>query len=190
VSFSIASIAPLVNNWQADALTGARGRCVPGIDVVGAPTPRTLRKIEVWDAPGWGRTPSMATTDLPPASSRPRGRSGWRFLTNHGIVTLIIAQDPHVRMTEIAERTGLSRRAVQMIVTDLAEGGFITRRRIGRRNIYTLNADRPGRDLGRLDPDPTLRSLLRILGDSRRPLPADNGGSRRASVSWAASRAG
>jgi hypothetical protein len=99
-----------------------------------------------------------------------RGRRGWTFLTNHGIVTLMIAQNPEIRMSEMAERTGLSRRAVQMIVTDLAEAGYITRRRVGRRNTYTINADRPGPRQGVVDVQPpTVRSLLRILGEGGEP---------------------
>jgi DNA-binding transcriptional ArsR family regulator len=108
----------------------------------------------------------VALSDGPSRNREPRGRRGWTFLTNHGIVTLMIAQNPHIRMSEMAERTGLSRRAVQMIVTDLAEAGYITRRRVGRRNTYTVNADQPGPRPEVVDVNPpTLRSLLRILGD-------------------------
>ncbi len=111
---------------------------------------------------------------------RTRGRRGWTFLTNHGIVTLMIAQNPHIRMSEMAERTGLSRRAVQMIVTDLAEAGYITRTRVGRRNAYTVNADRPAPRANVVDVQPpTLRSLLRILGD--------DSGSGSSDVVWAGS---
>ncbi len=95
-------------------------------------------------------------------TERARGRKGWGFLTNHGIVALVIASDPNVRMTEIATRTGLSRRAVQMIVTDLAEAGCITRRRVGRRNVYTVNVGLPQRVTG-LHPEPSMRALLRLL---------------------------
>jgi DNA-binding MarR family transcriptional regulator len=109
---------------------------------------------------------------------RTRGRRGWTFLTNHGIVTLMIAQNPHIRMSEMAERTGLSRRAVQMIVTDLAEAGYITRTRVGRRNAYTVNADRPAPRANVVDVQPpTLRSLLRIL----------DGGSDASDIVWAGS---
>ena len=105
-------------------------------------------------------------TEWHQAAGRSRGRKGWSFLTNHGIVALVIASDPHVRMTEIAARTGLSRRAVQMIVTDLADAGCITRRRVGRRNVYTINSGRPQRATG-LHPEPSMGELLRLLEDQR-----------------------
>jgi predicted transcriptional regulator len=103
-------------------------------------------------------------TEWHQSTGHERGRKGWSFLTNHGIVALVIASDPNVRMTEIAARTGLSRRAVQMIVTDLAEAGCITRRRVGRRNAYTVNMGLPQRTTG-LHPEPSMRALLRLLDD-------------------------
>lgn len=103
-------------------------------------------------------------TEWHQSTERARGRKGWSFLTNHGIVALVIASDPNVRMTEIAARTGLSRRAVQMIVTDLAEAGCITRRRVGRRNVYTVNVGLPQRVTG-LHPEPSVRALLRLLDE-------------------------
>jgi DNA-binding MarR family transcriptional regulator len=117
-------------------------------------------------------------TELHQTAERSRGRKGWSFLTNHGIVALVIASDPHVRMTEIAARTGLSRRAVQMIVTDLADAGCITRRRVGRRNVYTVNSGHSQRVTG-LHPEPSMGDLLRLLDDGPRP---GEYGSRRPDV--------
>lgn len=113
-------------------------------------------------------------------TERARGRKGWSFLTNHGIVALVIASDPNVRMTDIAARTGLSRRAVQMIVTDLAEAGCISRRRVGRRNVYTVNVGLPQRVTG-LHPEPSMRALLRLLDE-----PSGETGLRPAEVRAAA----
>jgi len=125
-------------------------------------------------------------TEWHQAAGRSRGRKGWSFLTNHGIVALVIASDPHVRMTEIAARTGLSRRAVQMIVTDLADAGCITRRRVGRRNVYTVNSGHPQRATG-LHPEPGMGELLRLLGEDAR---RDELGARRADVHGAAAADG
>jgi DNA-binding IclR family transcriptional regulator len=75
------------------------------------------------------------------------GRANWRFLTNHSAVLLRIARDPDIRLADIARDVGLSQRATQMILRDLVDGGFVTRRRIGRRNAYqihTMHALRPG----------------------------------------------
>ena len=51
----------------------------------------------------------------------------WTFLTNHAHVLLAIAEDHDVRLRDIADRVGVTERAVQGILTDLEEGGYIVR---------------------------------------------------------------
>ena len=70
-------------------------------------------------------------------------KPGWAFLTNHGQVMLCIADDPRIRLREIGERIGITERAAHRIVAELADAGYVTRRRIGRRNNYTINAHFP-----------------------------------------------
>ena len=65
----------------------------------------------------------------------------WTFLSNHGRVLLVIADDPDVRLRDVAASVGITERAVQMIVADLEEAGFLTRQRVGRRNHYAVNAE-------------------------------------------------
>jgi hypothetical protein len=69
----------------------------------------------------------------------------WTFLSNHAHVLICIAQEPEIRLREIAARVGITERAVQRIVADLEEGGYLSHRRMGRRNLYELHADRPFR---------------------------------------------
>jgi hypothetical protein len=90
---------------------------------------------------------------------------GWAFLTNHGQVLVCIARDPGVRLRDVGERVGITERAAHRIVTELADAGYITRRRNGRRNSYTINAHFPL-------PDPIARDqnvgeLLGILTATR-----------------------
>ncbi len=66
---------------------------------------------------------------------------GWGFLTNHALVLVCVARDPGVRLREIGERVGITERAAHRIVAELADAGYITREREGRRNRYTVNAD-------------------------------------------------
>jgi len=63
---------------------------------------------------------------------------GWTFLSNHGHVLVSLAADPEARMRDIAERVGITERAVQMIVGDLEDAGYVLRERVGRRNRYTV----------------------------------------------------
>ncbi len=67
----------------------------------------------------------------------------WTFLTNHAHVLLCLAQDPEIRLRDVASRVGITERAVQRIVTELESAGYITRQRNGRRNIYTVHAQLP-----------------------------------------------
>jgi DNA-binding Lrp family transcriptional regulator len=68
---------------------------------------------------------------------------GWTFLTNHSHVLLCIAENPDIRLREVAEKVGITERGVQRIVAELEEGGYITHERIGRRNHYEVNGDLP-----------------------------------------------
>jgi DNA-binding MarR family transcriptional regulator len=65
--------------------------------------------------------------------------TSWTFLTNHTQVLLRIAQDPDVRLRDVADRVGITERAAQRIVADLVEANIIDRRRVGRRNHYLIN---------------------------------------------------
>jgi len=67
----------------------------------------------------------------------------WTFLTNHAHVLLCLAVHPEARMRDVASRVGITERAVQKIVSDLEEAGYLTRSRDGRRNRYELHPHLP-----------------------------------------------
>lgn len=67
----------------------------------------------------------------------------WTFLTNHAHVLLCIAQRPEARMRDIADLVGITERAVQRIVSDLEQAGYVDRIREGRRNRYEVRDDLP-----------------------------------------------
>lgn len=69
--------------------------------------------------------------------------SGWTFLTNHSHVLICLAGSPDLRLRDVAERVGITERAVQKIVSELEEAGVVERRREGRRNTYVIHAHRP-----------------------------------------------
>ncbi len=62
----------------------------------------------------------------------------WSFLTSHGKVLLCIAQDPDVRLRDIASRVAITERRAYTIVTDLTRAGFLAKIREGRRNRYVI----------------------------------------------------
>ena len=65
--------------------------------------------------------------------------SAWRILTNHGHVLLCIARDPHARVRDIAAVVGITERAAQRILADLIAEGYASKKKVGRRNHYTVN---------------------------------------------------
>lgn len=72
---------------------------------------------------------------------RSEGR-GWAFLTNHAHVLMCIAEQPEIRIREIAARTGITERAAQRIIGELEEAAFLSHTRVGRRNRYKVDAQR------------------------------------------------
>ena len=67
----------------------------------------------------------------------------WTFLTNHAHVLICIAEDPNARIRDLADRVGITERAIQKIITDLEEGHYLTHVRDGRRNVYRIRANQP-----------------------------------------------
>jgi DNA-binding IclR family transcriptional regulator len=93
--------------------------------------------------------------------------SGCELLTSHGYVLLCIARNPGMRLREIAQCVGITERAVQRIVCDLCEAGYLSRRREGRQNAYEIHPDAP------LAHELVSRSRLGdLLGALAQPAPA------------------
>ena len=69
--------------------------------------------------------------------------SEWGFLTNHGRVLLCIAQDPGVRLRDIADALDITERSAYSIVADLTGAGYLQKEREGRRNRYIVEHDLP-----------------------------------------------
>jgi len=67
----------------------------------------------------------------------------WTFLTNHAHVLLCIAKEPEARMRDVATLVGITERAVQRIVADLEDAGYVARIRHGRRNRYKVRDSLP-----------------------------------------------
>jgi DNA-binding MarR family transcriptional regulator len=87
--------------------------------------------------------------------------SAWTFLTNHAHVLLAIARDPTTRLRDVAETVGITERAAQAIVADLAEAGYLQRERVGRRNQYTVN--RSGHFRHPAEADRSIGDLLNLF---------------------------
>ena len=94
---------------------------------------------------------------LDPEPDLPR----WTFLTNHAHVLIAVSRNPELRQRDIAYQVGITTGAVQRILDDLEQAGYLTRERVGRRNIYGVVADRPLRHP--LEDQHSVGDLIRTL---------------------------
>jgi DNA-binding MarR family transcriptional regulator len=58
-------------------------------------------------------------------------------------VLILLSQDSMLVLREVAARVGITERAVQRIISDLEEAGFLERERLGRRNRYRIRSNQP-----------------------------------------------
>jgi len=65
-------------------------------------------------------------------------RNNWTFFTNHAHALFCLAEQPDLRTRDLALRVGITERAAQRIVAELAAEGFLVVERIGRRNRYKV----------------------------------------------------
>ena len=66
----------------------------------------------------------------------------WSFLNNHTHILVVLSSDPLARVRDLSERVGITQRAVQRILAELDEEGYLKIRKQGRRNSYTINRRR------------------------------------------------
>ena len=68
----------------------------------------------------------------------PPSHASWTFLTNHSHVLLSLAADATLRVRDLAQKVGITERAVLKILAELEAGGVLERQREGRRNRYRV----------------------------------------------------
>lgn len=67
----------------------------------------------------------------------------WTFLTNHSHVLLCIATNPDILTRDIARLVGITERSAQRIIAELEEAGYLSHKKVGRRNHYEVHGNRP-----------------------------------------------
>lgn len=96
-----------------------------------------------------------------PSKDKKPAPADWTFLTNHSHVLLYLAQDPDAVLREVADRVGITERAVQKIVADLTASRVLAREKVGRRNHYRIDPRRPLRHP--VEAHRTVADLLRLI---------------------------
>jgi len=85
----------------------------------------------------------------------------WTFITNHAAVLTLLNREEHLTSREIAAALDITERTVVRIIKDLEAEGYITKRKEGRENRYTINQDLP---LRRNDQQEVyVRELLQLI---------------------------
>jgi MarR family protein len=64
-------------------------------------------------------------------------------MCSHGPVVLFLADDPGMRLHDIAARLRITERTAHGIVTDLTAAGYISKHQDGRRERYQIVAHQP-----------------------------------------------
>jgi DNA-binding Lrp family transcriptional regulator len=98
---------------------------------------------------------------LTPVSDENGHRPAWTFFTNHGHVLVAVSRHPDLRQREISQLVGITEGAVQRILQELEDEGYLRRERVGRRNRYQVTADRPLRHP--LEHDHSVAEILEAL---------------------------
>jgi DNA-binding IscR family transcriptional regulator len=63
----------------------------------------------------------------------------WTFFSNYGHVLVCLARNREARLRDVAAQVGITERAVQKIVRDMQDAGFLTVTKQGRCNRYRIN---------------------------------------------------
>jgi DNA-binding IclR family transcriptional regulator len=79
-------------------------------------------------------------------SSKPvpvESAQNWTFLSNHAHVLVCVAKNPDVRLSEVAELVGVRERTAHRIVHELIDAGYISVKKVGRNNVYSVDLEKP-----------------------------------------------
>ncbi len=90
----------------------------------------------------------------------------WSFLTNHARALLYIAQDPDVRLRDIAAAIDVTERTAFGIVADLTDEGYVEKHKEGRRNRYQIQDHLPLVDS--VVAERPIGEILNLLVEARR----------------------
>lgn len=90
----------------------------------------------------------------------------WTFFSNYGHVLVCLARNHKARLRDVAQDVGITERAVQKIVRDLQDAGFVTVSKQGRCNRYRINRRKALRHT--LESQVTVGKLLTLVAPAVR----------------------
>ena len=63
----------------------------------------------------------------------------WTFFSHYALVLICLAENPMIRLREVAERVGVTERTAMRLIDRLDRLGVVRRTRRGRRNFYEID---------------------------------------------------
>lgn len=82
----------------------------------------------------------LTPSAVPPSESSSSSVStSWTFFSNHAHVLVCLSRDGDPVLRDVALEVGITERAVQKIISELEAAGVIKRKKVGRRNSYSIN---------------------------------------------------
>lgn len=94
-------------------------------------------------------------------------KAAWTFLSNHTHVLVCLARDSEIRLRDIADQVGITERAVTKLLSELESAGVITRKKEGRRNVYTIHPEQHFRHP--IEANTTVGDLINLVNTPRSP---------------------
>lgn len=65
----------------------------------------------------------------------------WTFFSNYAHVLVCLADNPHARLRDVADKVGITERTAFRLIGELEGAGILERIKEGRRNHYSINSD-------------------------------------------------
>ncbi len=66
----------------------------------------------------------------------------WTFFTNHSHVLYLINSNPKITIRDMAIKIGITERAILNILSDLTKTAYLTVKKVGRNNQYSINKNK------------------------------------------------
>ena len=85
----------------------------------------------------------------------------WTFLSNYAHVLVCLAENPSMRLRDVADSVGITERSAQRLIAHLSDAGILFREKHGRCNTYYINTEAHLRHP--LEASSTVGELLKIL---------------------------
>jgi predicted ArsR family transcriptional regulator len=83
------------------------------------------------------------------------------FITNHALTLTFLSRHPSITARELAEKVGVTERAIRKTIADLAAEGYLEKTKEGRRVRYRINSQIPMRHP--TQKDKMVGELLKVL---------------------------